>query len=250
MKKVKEILRRLGLRRPEAFPSDFDEHVISIIREVRPFTMTSCERLFTLIEAVKYVKRNDIKGAFVECGVWRGGSVMAMAKTLLSLNSNERDMYLFDTFSGMSSPTQDDVSYRGENAISIFEEKKTSNHSSDWCCATIEDVSRNVVSTGYPPQRLHFVQGKVEDTIPAKAPDGIALLRLDTDWYESTRHELEHLFPRLEPGGILIIDDYGYWKGARKAVDEYIEKNNLRLFLSRIDDTGRLAIKLPYGPAP
>ena len=75
--------------------------------------------------------------------------------------------------------------------------------------------------TGYPPERIHFVRGPVEETLPAGAPDEIALLRLDTDWYESTRHELEHLYPRLAAGGVLLVDDYGHWEGARKAVDEY-----------------------------
>src|ERR1051325_10354963 len=89
----------------------------------------------------------------------------------------------------------------------------------------------------------YTLEGTVEETIPAQAPERIALLRLDTDWYESTRHELVHLYPRLVPGGVLIIDDYGHWEGARKAVDEYIAQNNLRLFLNRIDYAGRLAIK-------
>lgn len=83
----------------------------------------------------------------------------------------------------------------------------------------------------------------MERTIPAGAPGEIAILRLDTDWYESTRHELEHLYPRLSPGGILIIDDYGHWRGSRKATDEYIEKHAAALFLGRIDYTGRIAVK-------
>ena len=89
-----------------------------------------------------------------------------------------------------------------------------------------------------------MVPGLVEDTVPSQAPEVIALLRLDTDWYKSTWHELEHLYPRLSVGGVLIIDDYGHWEGARRAVDEFIEAKGLRLFLSRIDYTGRLAIKL------
>ncbi|MGA2717069.1 MAG: TylF/MycF/NovP-related O-methyltransferase [Bryobacteraceae bacterium] len=92
--------------------------------------------------------------------------------------------------------------------------------------------------------RVHFIRGKVEETIPSQAPESIALLRMDTDWYESTRHELEHLFPRLSPGGILIIDDYGDWQGARRATDEFLANHAPALFLSRIDDTGRLAVKI------
>jgi hypothetical protein len=104
----------------------------------------------------------------------------------------------------------------------------------EWCVAGVQSVRKNVLSTGYPEEKLHLVQGKVEDTLPAAAPERIALLRLDTDWYESTRHELVHLYPRLVPNGVLIIDDYGDWVGAKEAVDE---------FLSRMDNTGRLIIK-------
>jgi hypothetical protein len=100
-----------------------------------------------------------------------------------------------------------------------------------------------VLSTGYPADRLHLVQGKVEDTLPGAAPARIALLRLDTDWYESTRHELVHLYPRLVPNGVLIIDDYGDWVGAKEAVDEYFAAQPFQPFLSRMDHTGRLAIK-------
>ena len=88
-----------------------------------------------------------------------------------------------------------------------------------------EGVRELLIGTGYPEEQLHFVRGPVEQTIPDEAPEHLALLRLDTDWYESTRHELEHLFPRLVPGGVLILDDYGHWDGARKAVDEFFAAN-------------------------
>ena len=107
----------------------------------------------------------------------------------------------------------------------------------------MEVVKKNIFSIGYDPEKIHFVQGKVEDTIPATIPEKISLLRLDTDWYESTKHELEHLFPRLSKGGILILDDYGHWQGARKAADEYFNNNHISIFLSRADYTGRIAVK-------
>ena len=110
--------------------------------------------------------------------------------------------------------------------------------------APIMDVRSNMESTGYPLSLLHFVQGKVEETVPSSAPDQISILRLDTDWYESTKHELLHLFPRLSRNGILIIDDYGDWVGARKAVDEYFAAHGLKPFLARIDTTGRVYVKL------
>ena len=107
------------------------------------------------------------------------------------------------------------------------------------CGATRRSTtSSQTCSLGSGPERIHFVEGKVEDTIPAHAPERIALLRLDTDWYESTRHELEHLYPRLSRGGVLIIDDYGHWQGARQAVDEYFGDAHAAL-LNRIDYTAR-----------
>jgi O-methyltransferase len=113
-----------------------------------------------------------------------------------------------------------------------------------WCYAALDEVRRNVGEMGYPGEKLHFVQGKVEDTIPGSAPEQIALLRLDTDWYESTRHELIHLYPRLSAGGVLIVDDYGHWQGSRRAVDEWIAQAGVRILLNRIDYTGRVAVKV------
>ena len=97
---------------------------------------------------------------------------------------------------------------------------------------------------GYPAERIHFVQGKVEETIPRVLPERIALLRLDTDWYESTRHELIHLYPKLCAGGVLVLDDYGHWQGSRKAVDEWMAQTGTRMLLNRVDYTGRIAVKV------
>jgi hypothetical protein len=189
------------------------------------------------------VVKNDLDGAFVECGVWKGGSSMAMALTLNKLGAEKRDIYLYDTFSGMSVPGDVDISIRGEAARQTFSETRTSDGGSDWCLSPLEEVKQNLFSTGYEQEKFHFIKGKVEETIPESIPKEIALLRLDTDWYESTKHELIHLFPLLQPNGVLIIDDYGHWEGARKAVDEYISDNNIRILLNRIDYTGRIAVK-------
>jgi len=227
----------------ESFPVDFDEEAIEIIRIVKPYTMTSVERLFALIQAVRYIVRANIGGSIVECGVWQGGSMMAVAHTIKRLGKDDRDMYLFDTYEGMTRPTDVDKSYADETASIEFERTKKTSDTSDWCYASIEQVQRNLVSTGYDPDRFKFIKGKVEDTIPRSAPSQISLLRLDTDWYESTRHELIHLFPRLAVGGVLIVDDYGHWQGSRKATDEYLAQNNIFILFNRIDYTGRIAIK-------
>ena len=225
------------------YPPDFSNKNVLICNSVMQYTMTSPERVNALIEAVRYIVTNKIDGAMVECGVWKGGSTMAMALALKEMGDETRDIYLYDTFSGMSTPTDVDISIYGTNAQSKFSKTKISDDASDWCLSSLEEVKKNVMSTGYPEQKLHFIKGKVENTIPGKIPKEIALLRLDTDWYESTKHELIHLFPRLKPRGVIIIDDYGHWEGARKAVDEYIFENHLCLLLNRIDHTGHIAIK-------
>jgi hypothetical protein len=225
------------------FPPDLDKGSIEIIRAVQPFTMTGPERIFALIQAVRYLVGANIRGSFVECGVWRGGSMMAAAHTLKQLGRQDIDLHLFDTYEGMPRPTDADVSYEGDVALVEFERTQKGYDSSEWCHASLEDVRRNLLSTGYSKERITFVKGKVEDTVPSAAPDSIALLRLDTDWHESTLHELVHLFPRLSSGGVLIIDDYGHWQGARRAVDEYFADNNIPILLARVDYSGRIAVK-------
>jgi hypothetical protein len=221
---------------------DFTEEDKEIIRYVAPYTMTSPERIYALIQAVKYVVKNNIPGDIVECGVWLGGSIMAVAMTLLNLGNLDRNLYLFDTFEGMPKPSDLDVAFNGTRAAKIFTEKQLNDDSSTWCYGSLEEVKEIVLSTGYDKTKFHFIKGKVEGTLPDKAPETISLLRLDTDWYESTMHELIHLFPRLSQGGVIIIDDYGHWLGAQKATDEYLSQHNLRLFLNRIDYTGRIGI--------
>ena len=211
---------------------------------VRPYTMTSPERVNALIDAVKYIIKNNIEGAFVECGVWKGGSAMAVALMLKDLGVMDRDIYLYDTFSGMPAPGVNDISIRGEAAVDTFDKMKTSDDTSEWCYSSLQEVRGNLCMTGYPSERMHFVEGKVEDTIPTNSPETVALLRLDTDWYTSTKHELEYLFPLLVRHGVLVVDDYGHWQGARQAVDEYIDSFGLKIYLNRVDDTGRLAIKV------
>jgi hypothetical protein len=218
---------------------------LEIIDAVGPVTMTSVERIFALINAVVYVCRNNLPGDFVECGVWKGGSSAAIAKTLVHLNVTDRKLWMYDTFDGMSSPTESDVDFQGHTADQLLQQQDVAQSASVWCRSPLEEVKSTMRSTGYPMDRIHFVQGKVELTLPQVSPDEIALLRLDTDWYESTKCELEILFPRLIAGGVLIIDDYGHWQGCRKAVDEYFAANGIAMLLNRIDYTGRIGIQCP-----
>ncbi len=167
--------------------------------------------------------------------------MMAIAQTLVSEGDTARQLYLYDTFEGMSEPTDVDKAYHGEPASEQL--SKTPKGEGVWCRAGIEDVRANVLSTGYPPENIHFIKGKVEETLPSASQGAVALLRLDTDWYESTKRELVHLYPLLQSKGVLIVDDYGAWAGAKKAVDEYLLDKNVAAFLHRIDFTGRLMVK-------
>jgi O-methyltransferase len=224
------------------FPLDYDDSVKSIIRAVKPRTMTSPEKLNALIHAVRYVVRHQIPGDIVECGVWRGGSMMAVAKTLIEMGDTDRHLHLYDTFEGMSEPTEHDRRQDGRSATDMLSAADRS--SPIWAYASLEDVQQAMRESEYPADRIHYYKGKVEDTIPGTIPDQISILRLDTDWYESTKHELKHLWPRLVPGGVLLIDDYGWWEGARRAVDEWQEETRAQVLLLRMDE-GRVAVKPP-----
>jgi O-methyltransferase len=223
---------------------DLDPSVSETVRVVRPYTLTSVRRIVALCDAVRYVTRNQIPGDIVECGVWKGGSMMAIARTLMHAGDQSRHLYLFDTYEGMTAPSDRDISAQGRPASDMLKNEDREDPQSVWCIAPIDQVRRAMDSVGYESSKVHFVKGRVEETLPSMAPERISLLRLDTDWYESTRHEMEQLFPRLSTGGVLIVDDYGHWQGARQAIDEYIEANKLRILLHRIDETGRCAIKL------
>jgi hypothetical protein len=210
--------------------------------------MTGEPRLLALIDAVRYCVRRGIDGAFVECGVWRGGSVLAAILTLQDLGVTDRKIYLYDTFEGMPAPGELDRSPVSGSARDSWERSREPDgrawpelFGSD--VFDEESVRKTLLDTGYPADHIHVVPGRVEETLPAHAPDRVALLRLDTDWYDSTKHELEHLYPRLAPGGVLIVDDYGHWEGARRAVDEHFAESAAPILLSRIDYTGRIGVK-------
>jgi O-methyltransferase len=226
-------------------PAEYPDELRATIKRVRRYTMTSPQRLGALCDGVEYLGRGGIDGAFVECGVWRGGSMMAAALTLLRLGDTERDLYLFDTFSGMPEPSEHDRSsaYDPYPLHERWRRQSRGSEASMWSAVPLEEVRANLLSTGYPAERIHLVAGMVEHTLPAEAPERIAMLRLDTDWYASTKHELEQLYPRLVPGGVLIVDDYGHYEGARKAVDDYFDDLGEALLLNRIDYTGRIAIR-------
>lgn len=231
---------RPGRRR---LPAYMDPEARETIRAVKPRTMTAPRKLYALIVATRYVVDGRIPGSLVECGVWRGGSMQAVARTLLQRGVTDRDLHLFDTFEGMPPPTERDRRPDGTLAAALLAVRPRNR--SIWAVASLDDVRAGMEETGYPEARVHFHPGLVERTIPSQAPDRIAVLRLDTDWYESTRHELEHLYDRVPSGGVVIFDDYGFWEGARQAIDEFFDRHPARVLLAPMG-SGRIVVKPPY----
>jgi len=227
----------------QAFRPDMEEEFKEIHKKCKRYTITSVQKMYSLYSAIKYVVQHTIPGDIVECGVFKGGSAMIMALTLNKMNDLERKLYLYDTYAGMTKPAKGDTNYRGEDVESIWRQSQRKDYN-EWCYAPLEEVKNNLYSTGYPKENFMFIKGKVEETIPAVIPDTIALLRLDTDWYESTYHELLHLFPRLSVHGVLVLDDYGCLKGAKEATDKYFSENGIKILLNRIDYSGRICIKV------
>jgi O-methyltransferase len=240
-----ELIRRLGYGATKSHgdtyivPPDITEKgFLEIYGLCKEYTGTSMERMYSLFKSVEYVVANRLEGDFVECGVWRGGSVMLMAMALLMNHCSNKSIFLYDTFEGLTRPTEKDVDFTGKPAADLFAEDAGS-----ILACSVEEVRRNLALSGYPLENFVFVKGDVTDTIPETVPESISLLRLDTDWFESTYHELRYLYPLLIERGILILDDYGHWKGAKEAVDRYFSEQSIKALLHRIDYTGRICVK-------
>jgi O-methyltransferase len=223
---------------------DTDAGFMPIFERVKGFSMTSIERLYAMYKATEYVCRAGIPGSIVESGVWRGGSMMMAALTLQALGDCSRQLILFDTFEGLPKPNDtEDVDLWGHSAYDEWTRHRFTDESSDWAAASLEEVRANLLSTGYPSEKLIFIKGMVQNTLLGTRLGNIALLRLDTDWYESTVCELQYLYPLLSENGVLIIDDYGHLRGQKKAVDEYFANRHEFLLLHRIDYSGRVTVK-------
>jgi hypothetical protein len=227
---------------------DFTPEEKCTLVEVSHITLAMPESIVQLSRAVSYILQNNIPGALIECGVFAGGNAVVMLRTLLNAGVTNRDVYLYDTYEGMPKPEEIDVEYSHGPALETWKKFKKgddkSEDSSGWVAYPLEGVKSRILALPYPAERIRFVKGMVENTIPDIAPEQIALLRLDTDFYRSTKHELHHLFPRLSRGGILIIDDYGAFQGARVATDEYFKENNIAFFLGRSDEHVRVGVRL------
>lgn len=219
-----------------------------IYEQLRPYTMTSIERMYDMYESVKYISKANVFGDIVECGVWKGGSIMIAAKTLLHLDDTNRHLWLYDTFTGLPKPDNDELDIKGNKGSEYWARHVREDGTSNACRAELEEVRCNISMMGYPVYRIFYIKGMVEETTKnlANIPINIALLRLDTDWYSGAKASLEVFWPRLSLGGVLIIDDYGSFLGQKKAVTEYFEENNITDKMARIDYSGRTVIKTAH----
>lgn len=206
------------------------------IEIAKRYSKASTQRLQAMHDALRRLDAAGISGDVVECGVWRGGHII-----LARMVSPQRHCWLYDTFDGMTKPGPHDVKAKatGRDDAEMLAQKKTPG-----TVAPLDDVKNYFSIEGVlDHSKLTFVQGDVCQTllVPENMPDKIALLRLDTDWFESTKIELEVLWPRLVKGGVIIVDDYGHWLGARKAVQEY--------FAVHVPDFGKRLAMIDYTAA-
>ena len=222
---------------------DEDESARKIFDHVKTMTMIGPSGVLANLDATDYVVKNKISGDFVECGVWMGGSIMAMALRLIELGDTGRNLYLYDTFAGMTKPGEHDIGAGGKDAQYIFSAQQKQDYN-EWCYGPLDKVKENLASTGYPEDKIHLIQGDVCETLKTTVPDHIALLRLDTDFYDSTKAEFEHLYPKISYKAPVIIDDYGDWQGARKATNEFFEGRAYQPLFQRIDQSRRMFFKL------
>jgi O-methyltransferase len=211
-----------------------------LINKCKKYSMTPKLRMWALIQSFHHIVNKKIEGEFVECGIWKGGNIILLLNLLEKFNI-KRKVYGFDTFEGMSEPSSVDIKYNQMIAKDI--QLKNFINQTKWNYSSIEDVKKNIKNNTANYNQSVLIKGKVENTLldEKNIPNKISILRLDTDFYESTKIELDVLYKRLSIGGVLIIDDYGNWLGAKKAVDEFF--NNKKTWLHYIDRTCRLLIK-------
>lgn len=195
-------------------------------------SLTSVERTTCFYNSLEYVRHNNIQGDYVECGVWRGGKILGILKYLEFHQNTTPNVWLYDTFSGMTPPEDIDVDFRNKKAADIFHEVS--------CMNSLDGVKQMLSDCTYPADKIKYVVGDVCETLlnPANVPDKIALLLLDTDWYKSTKVELDVLWEKLEVGAPCIIDDFGHWAGCKKAVIEFFKDRACPHGYEQIDYTG------------
>jgi O-methyltransferase len=201
--------------------------------------------------AINYILNNNIEGVIIECGVESGNFEHIWINELMK-NNAVRDIYLYDTFAGLVEPTEHDYTCKDAKLYSMnkyqvhscWESNIINEKINKWCYTPLEKVQNRLNSTGYPQDRLHYVVGDVMETLKDKnnIPEKIAILRLDTDWYESSKYELEQMYDNVVTGGVIIFDDYYHWEGQRKATDEFFSSRNIEYDIVNIGNYKTSAI--------
>jgi len=209
-----------------------DERFWKFVPQVYDYTELPIPVLYNLYASVRYIAQAGVPGDIVECGVHLGGSIMMIGLALLEGDSiRNRKVYALDTFTGFVRRTEElDIDLRSGVAVCHPEPGVY-----DYEAPSVE----NMKSVGYPD--LHIVRGDVLQTIPALEIDTISLLRCDTDTYDTTKLELENLYDHVSVGGVVIVDDYGYTLGCKKAVDDFVKSR--KVLLQRINPNVRCWVK-------
>lgn len=203
-----------------------------IIEICKKYSMISEERFKNNINSVKKIQKKNILGDIVEIGVWKGGSLLSMILEYEKYQENNRTFHLYDTFSGMTDPTVHDKDLWNNQAELLLKYDGTKDVIK--AAAGLEEVKANISNyTKY--EKIQYHQGDILKN--EYYPDKIAILRLDTDWYESTKFELDNFYDKVSVGGIIIVDDYGHWQGCKQAVDEFLAKHP-KIKIKKTDYTG------------
>jgi O-methyltransferase len=199
-------------------------------RIVKPYTMTSEERVYSLFDSLEEIRIGNIEGDVIECGIWKGGNILGIMEYFDFYKIYNKKIWLYDTFQGMTNPSGIDEDFEGCKASDIL--------NSVMCHSPLDEVKKTLSLSKYPEENIKIVIGDVRESLNSDSnlPKKISVLRLDTDFYDSTKKELEVLYPLLDEKGILIVDDYGHWKGCKKTVDEYFSDKKINT--ENIDYTG------------
>ena len=215
-----------------------------LINLAQTYSMTPQIRIFNLLQSLRYLKNKKIDGDYVECGVWKGGNIILFKKFIEDEDENsKKKIYAFDTYEGMTEPDKNDYDISSNIPADILLKGDKAKRTNIWGICNLENVKKNIQSCVNSTENIKFIKGPVETTLndTSNLPDKISLLRLDTDWYNSTKKELDVLYDKVMPGGIIIIDDYGHWGGSKKAVDDFFL--NKYVWMHYVDYACRLIIK-------
>lgn len=257
MNKFCNLLYKLFSKQPE-FDGEF-ETVKRLIKKIRPYTMLPVVRLTSLYMQVKYCEQNNVKGDYMECGVWKGGAVGLMALTNQLYGATRRNLFLFDSFDDILPPNPEIDGFRAMQDALKYSNKTDLQELKSDPTTPIKGFYDSFGGKGtlsqnrqlffrqikYDKKYVHFYKGWFEDTMPkaSKNVDRLAILRIDADWYKSVYICLKYFYPKVVKGGFIVIDDYGYYEGCTKAVKQYFSERNIHLYPNSIDSGSVYFIK-------